>query len=30
MEKDDELKGNYEVHKKIYTKEMNKDYTIVF
>lgn len=28
-EKDSDATGNYEIHKKVYTKEMNKDYTIL-
>ena len=28
-EKDSDLNGDYRIHKKIYTKEMNKDYTIL-
>ena len=28
-EKDSDANGDYEIHKKVYTKEMNKDYTIL-
>ena len=28
-EKDSDATGDYEIHKKVYTKEMNKDYTIL-